>query len=117
MSSEYVRGDELDLRSDLQIGAKSLVLTLNAEGKGSAPIPDNCTIVGVMMPEIDSLVVGLEVPQDVGSATGNALTTDWTKGILLTASNVWVWFNVGRGSDRTLYLAGSASSEVLLVVT
>lgn len=115
MSENYVRGGELDLRSDLQIGAMSITLTLS-NGTGSIPIPNNCTLVGVKPISSNSIRVGLEPPESDGTKTGVAAATDLKKGIPIDGE-IWTWFNIGFGKLRTLYFKGGTSDVLEIAVT
>ena len=102
------------LAQDLKVGAKSLTLTLSS-GVGSVPIPDGCELMGVRPVSSTSIRLGLEAPEANGTATGAALVSALKKGCPVDAA-IWTWFNLGRGSDRTLYVKGGASDVVEIVV-
>ena len=116
MTSNFVRGGEIDLRSDLQIGTKSLTLTLSS-GVGSIEIPENCTVVGVKPDTSDDIRVGLEAPEADGTKTGDAALADLKKGMPVDP-DVWTWFNIGYSDDtRVLYVKGGSSDVLQIVVT
>lgn len=114
MADVFTRGAQLDLRSDLKIGAKSLALTLSA-GVGSVPIPNTCSVIGVKPVSSTAIRVGFEAPEADGSATGNAVAADLKKGVPVDSA-VWTWFKVGLGTDRILYVKGGTSDVLEVVV-
>lgn len=98
----------MELVPDIQIGAKSLALTLST-GTGSVPIPNAAKVVGVKPVSSTAIRIGLEAPEADGTATGEAAATALKLGIPVDAA-VWSWFNLGSGSvSRTLYVKGGAS--------
>ena len=99
---------------DLEIGAKSLLLTLSS-GVGQVPIPDTAKIVGVKPIGSTAIRIGLEAPEADGTATGTASATDLKKGCPCEVS-VFTWFNIGVGKSRTLYFKGGATDVIEVVV-
>jgi hypothetical protein len=101
--------------NDLQIGAKSVVLTL-ATNVGSVPIPDTARLVGVKPTSSTGCRVGLEAPEAAGTSSGTAVAGDLKKGIPVDAA-VWSWFWIGDGTSRILYLRSSdATAEINVAV-
>lgn len=104
----------VELVPDLMESAKSVTLTL-AEGVGTVAIPDDCHIVGVKPTSSTAVRVGMIATEAAGTATGAAALTDLKKGCPVEAA-VWTWFEIGRGTGRTLYVRGGTSDEVAVAV-
>jgi hypothetical protein len=102
------------IENDLEIGAKSLALTLDT-GVGSVPIPDDAKVVGVKPVSSTAIRVGLEAPEADGTKTGVAVAGDLKKGVPVDPA-VWTWFNIGAGKDRTLYVKGGTADVLEVVV-
>jgi hypothetical protein len=98
---------------NLQLGAKSLALTLSS-GVGSCPIPDGTKEVWIKPSASAACRVGLEAPEADGAKTGNAALSDLKKGIPVDDS-VWTKFIVSPEINKTLYVKG-ASAGVLEIV-
>lgn len=105
---------QVSLENDLELGAKSLALTLSS-GVGSVPIPDSAKIVGVKPVSSTAIRVGLEAPEADGAATGTAVAGDLKNGVPVDAA-VWTWFGVQEGTSRILYVSGGASDVLEVVV-
>lgn len=99
---------------DLRNGAKSLALTLST-GTGSVPIPNDVTLIGVKPASSATMRVGLEAPEADGTATGAAVAADLKLGVPVDPG-IYTWFNIGRGTSRTLYVSGGTSDVIEVVM-
>ena len=107
-----VNSEEQLYPADLNLGAKSITLTL-AAGVGSVPIPDSAKICGVL-PVSTTMRFGLEAPEADGTATGNATAANLKKG-LPAGSDGYLWFRLPATTGRILYVKGGAADVTEVV--
>ena len=116
MKDGFTKGGYLDLRPDLKLGARSVVLQLTT-GSGSVSIPEDASIVGVKPWGTESIRCGLELPSpDNGPLSGNLSVDDLKNGFPLDP-DIWTYFNIGPDENRTLYFIGDNGHYVSIVVT